>query len=107
VFPIIVVAMLIGFGGISDRIGRRAVMLLGLGTSLVDTVLFAVAPDVWWVFVGRAFTGIGVGLAAGPSTAASLEFSSQQEAKRSAALTMTAQAGGFTAAFSQQYSDLQ
>jgi MFS family permease len=107
VFPIIVVAMLIGFGGISDRIGRRAVMLLGLGTSLVGTVLFAVAPDVWWVFVGRAFTGIGVGLAAGPSTAASLEFSSQQEAKRSAALTMTAQAGGFTAAFSQQYSDLQ
>jgi MFS family permease len=98
VFPIAVVAMLVGFGGISDQIGRRAAMLLGLVASLVGTVFFAVAPDVWWVFVGRAFTGVGVGLAAGPSTAAILEFSSHQDAKRAALLTMTAQAGGFAAA---------
>jgi MFS family permease len=98
VYPIAVVAMLVGFGGVSDQIGRRAAMLLGLGASLFGTVLFAVAPDVWWVFVGRAFMGVGVGLAAGPSTAAILEFSSHQDAKRAAALTMTAQAGGFAAA---------
>jgi MFS family permease len=98
VFPIAVVAMLVGFGGISDQIGRRAAMLLGLVASLVGTVLFAVAPDVWWVLVGRVFMGVGVGLAAGPSTAAILEFSSHQDPKRAAALTMTAQAGGFIAA---------
>src|SRR5271170_94337 len=73
VFPIAVVAMLVGFGGISDQIGRRAAMLLGLGASLVGTVLFAVAPNIWWVFAGRAFMGVGVGLSAGPSTAAILE----------------------------------
>jgi MFS family permease len=49
VFPIAVVAMLVGFGGISDQIGRRAAMLLGLGASLIGTVFFAVAPNVWWV----------------------------------------------------------
>jgi MFS family permease len=98
VFPIAVVAMLVGFGGISDQIGRRAAMLLGLVASLVGTVLFAIAPDIWWVFVGRAFMGVGVGLAAGPSTAAILEFSSHQDAKRAASLTMMAQAGGFAAA---------
>jgi MFS family permease len=98
VYPIAVVAMLVGFGGISDQIGRRAAMLLGLGASFVGALLFAVAPDVWWVFAGRAFMGVGVGLSAAPSTAAILEFSSRQEAKRAASLTMTAQAAGFAAA---------
>jgi hypothetical protein len=42
--------------------------LLGLGASLVGTVLFAIAPSVWWVFGGRVFMGVGVGLSAGPST---------------------------------------
>src|SRR5580692_1034433 len=55
VFPIAVVAMLVGFGGISDKIGRRAAMLLGLGASLAGTVLFSIAPNVWWVIAGRAF----------------------------------------------------
>jgi MFS family permease len=98
VFPIAVVAMLVGFGGISDQIGRRAAMLLGLGASLGGTVLFAIAPNVWWVLAGRAFMGVGVGLSAGPSTAAILEFGSHQDARRTASLTMTAQAGGFAAA---------
>src|SRR6266852_8602798 len=42
--------------------------------------------------------GIGVGLAASPSTAAILEFSSPERAKRAALVTMGAQAIGFTAA---------
>lgn len=98
VFPIAVVVMLVGFGGISDQIGRRAAMLLGLGASLVGAVLFAVAPDVWWVFAGRDCMGVGVGLSAGASTAAILEFSRHQDARRAASFTMIAQAGGFAAA---------
>lgn len=98
VFPLTVVAMLVCFGGISDQIGRRATMLLGLGASLVGSVLFAVAPNIWWVFAGRGFMGVGVGLSAGTSTAAILEFSSHQDARRAASLTMMAQAGGFAAA---------
>jgi len=98
VYPIAVVAMLVGFGGVSDQIGRRAAMLVGLSASLAGALLFAVAPNVWWVFAGRAFMGAGVGLSAGPSTAAILEFCRDQDAKRAASLTMTAQAGGFAAA---------
>jgi MFS family permease len=98
VFPIAVVAMLVIFGGISDQIGRRAAMLAGLGASLVGAVLFAIAPDVRWVFAGRAFMGVGVGLSAGPSTAAILEFCNHQDARHAASLTMAAQAGGFAAA---------
>jgi MFS family permease len=98
IYPLAVVVMLVGFGGISDQIGRRATMLAGLFASLVGALLFAVAPDVWWVFAGRALMGIGVGLAASPSTAAILEFTSPERAKSAALVTMGAQAIGFTAA---------
>jgi MFS family permease len=67
-------------------------MLLGLGASLIGAVLFAIAPNVWFVLVGRAFMGVGIGLTVGPSTAAILEFSSQRDARRAASLTMIAQA---------------
>jgi predicted MFS family arabinose efflux permease len=95
IYPIVVVAVLIGFGDISDHIGRRATMLMGLGSSLAGTVLFAVAPDVLWLFAGRALMGIGVGLTASPSTAALVEFASH---RRAALITTVAQAGGFASA---------
>jgi predicted MFS family arabinose efflux permease len=98
IYPICVVVMLVGFGGISDQIGRRATMLAGLFASLFGALLFAVAPYVWWVFGGRALMGIGVGLAASPSTAAILEFSSPERAKSAASVTMAAQAIGFATA---------
>ena len=98
IYPLAVVVMLVGFGGISDQIGRRATMLAGLFASLVGALLFAVAPDVHWVFAGRALMGIGVGLAASPSTAAILEFSSPERAKSASLVTMAAQAIGFTSA---------
>jgi MFS family permease len=98
VYPLAVVVTLVGFGGISDQIGRRATMLAGLFASLVGALLFAVAPDVRWVFGGRALMGVGVGLAASPSTAAILEFSTPEHANSAASVTMAAQAIGFAAA---------
>src|SRR5258707_10043469 len=73
IYPIVVVAVLLGFGDLSDHIGR-ATMLVGLGASLAGALLFAVAPNVLWLFAARALMGVGVGLTAGPSTAAVGEF---------------------------------
>jgi len=45
-------------GSLSDRFGRRRVILLsnfGLG---LDYVLMAMAPSLWWLFVGRVVSGI-------------------------------------------------
>ena len=45
-------------GALSDRFGRRRVILLsnfGLGA---DYVLMALAPDLGWLFVGRVISGI-------------------------------------------------
>lgn len=98
IYPIVVAAVLVGFGDVSDYVGRRAAILWGVGASLAGTLLFALAPDVLWLFAGRALMGIGVGLTAGPSTAAMVEFSGQGAAKRAATITTVAQAVGFAAA---------
>lgn len=44
-------------GTLSDRVGRRPLILLSnLGTSL-DYVIMALAPNVGWLFVGRVLSG--------------------------------------------------
>ena len=41
----------------SDRVGRRPVVLLSnVGTS-IDYVILALAPNLWWLFVGRILSG--------------------------------------------------
>src|ERR1700686_5017670 len=98
VFPIVVVAVLLFSGGISDYIGRRSTILIGLSSSLLGAALFAVAPNVLWVFIGRAFIGIGVGLCAGPAAAALLEFSAAGQETRASSVNTLAQAVGIVLA---------
>ena len=102
IYPIVVVLTLIGFGDISDHIGRRATMLMGLGASLAGALLFATAPDVLWLFAARASMGVGVGLTAGASTAAVAEFAAAgptgNSSQRGAQIATVAQAAGFAAA---------
>jgi MFS family permease len=98
VYPLVVVSVLIFFGDISDFIGRRSTMLFGLGASMIGTLLFAVAPNVFWIFVGRFFMGIGVGLSASPSAAAMVEFSSPGQSHRAGSITTAAQSLGLAAA---------
>lgn len=97
IYPVFVVATLILFGDLSDHIGRRAAMLFGLAASLAGTLLFALAPNVMWLFAGRALMGVGVGLSAGPSTAAVVEFAAGPS-NRAALIATVAQATGFAAA---------
>jgi MFS family permease len=75
VYPVLVVLTLLLFGNLSDRVGRRAMILAGIASSLGGVLLFAAAPGVAWLYAGRALMGIGVGLSAGPATAALVEFS--------------------------------
>ena len=45
-------------GALSDRFGRRPVLLLSMTGLGLDYILMALAPDLWWLFVGRALAGI-------------------------------------------------
>jgi DHA1 family tetracycline resistance protein-like MFS transporter len=45
-------------GSLSDRFGRRPVVLIsnfGLG---LDYILMALAPNLWWLFAGRVISGV-------------------------------------------------
>lgn len=45
-------------GAWSDRFGRRPVILLSCLGVAVDYIFMAVAPSLWWLFVGRIISGI-------------------------------------------------
>ncbi|WP_424191196.1 TCR/Tet family MFS transporter [Ampullimonas aquatilis] len=45
-------------GALSDRLGRRPVLLISLGGAAVNYVLMAFAPSLWLLIVGRAIAGL-------------------------------------------------
>nr|MEA2798813.1 transporter, family, tetracycline resistance protein [Phenylobacterium sp.] len=45
-------------GVLSDRWGRRPVLLISLFGLAVDFLFMAFAPTLWWLFVGRVFNGM-------------------------------------------------
>ena len=50
-------------GSISDKIGRKKVILMADLFFTVGAVIMATAPEIWVLIVGRALVGIGVGIA--------------------------------------------
>jgi DHA1 family tetracycline resistance protein-like MFS transporter len=78
-------------GALSDRFGRRPILLLsafGLG---IDYILLALAPNLAWLFVGRVITGI---TAASFSTAQAYLADVTKPEERSAAFGMFGAAFG-------------
>lgn len=45
-------------GSLSDRFGRRPVLLLSGAGLAADYVIMALAPNLWWLAAGRILTGI-------------------------------------------------
>jgi len=45
-------------GSLSDRFGRRPVILVSAAGLALDWVLMALAPNLWWLVVGRIIGGI-------------------------------------------------
>lgn len=45
-------------GSLSDRYGRRPVILISTAGLAADWMLMALAPDLWWLAVGRMIGGI-------------------------------------------------
>ncbi len=44
-------------GALSDRFGRRPVILISLAALGVDYVILALAPNLWWLVLARALSG--------------------------------------------------
>lgn len=58
-------------GVIGDRIGTKRIILIGLVAAIIGQFVFAMAPDYGLLMLGRAISGLGVGLLfVGPYTMA-------------------------------------
>ncbi|HEX3503877.1 MAG TPA: TCR/Tet family MFS transporter [Xanthobacteraceae bacterium] len=45
-------------GALSDRFGRRALILISNFGVGIDYIIMALAPDIWWLFAGRVVSGV-------------------------------------------------
>jgi MFS family permease len=69
VYAVGVVASLLLVGHISDRVGRKRVMVPALALEVVAAVLFLVWPALPGLIVARLITGLGVGMITATATA--------------------------------------
>jgi MFS family permease len=96
-YAVVLVPALILFGRLSDRFGRRPVILVGLAVACVALVVFAAAESAGWLFGARALQGLAVGMVSGAATAALVELEPSGDRRRAALLAGLAQAGGSAA----------
>jgi predicted MFS family arabinose efflux permease len=96
-YAVVLVPALILFGRLSDRFGRRPVILVGLGVACVALAVFAAAGSAGWLFGARALQGLAVGMVSGAATAALVELEPSGDRRRAALLAGLAQAGGSAA----------
>lgn len=78
-------------GALSDRFGRRPVLLVSLAMLGVDYLIMALAPNLWVLFVGRVLAGIA---GATYSTATAYIADVTPRAERSAAFGLVGAAFG-------------
>jgi MFS family permease len=96
-YALVLIPSLLLFGRLSDRFGRRPVMLAGLVVACAGLAVFAAAQGTAWLFGARALQGLAVGLISSPATAALVEFDPHRGRQRPALLAGLAQAGGSAA----------
>jgi MFS family permease len=94
VYALVLAPSLLIFGELSDRVGRRPVILGGLVMGAIGLGLFAVASSVAWLFAARIVQGLSVGMAGGAATAALVEVDPAGDRRRAALLATLAQTVG-------------
>ncbi len=97
------------FGALSDRFERTRLMLAGLVTILLGSVLALFARDVTWLFAVRIIQGTALALVSGSASTALAELEPHGDHARSAmastaALTAGGGAGVLIAGYLAQYS---
>lgn len=96
-YAFVLVPSLILFGRLSDRFGRRPVIVAGLGVACGALILLAAARTVGWLYAARALQGLAVGMISGAATAALVELDPRADRRRAALFAGLAQAGGSAA----------
>lgn len=94
VYAVGVLAALLIAGRWSDQLGRRPLLVAGVGFSLASSVVFLLAGPVWVLLAGRLLSGVSAGIFAGAATAAVIEAAPPAWRGRGAAVATVANMGG-------------
>ena len=78
VYALSLLATLLVFGSLSDYLGRRPVIWIGLLLEIVSMLLFIAATDVTWLIAARVLQGVATGIATSALGAAMLDSDAQQ-----------------------------
>jgi len=89
-----VITALLVAGNFSDILGRRPVLLVGLGFSMLSAVCFVFEGGLPLLFVGRVLSGFSAGLFSGAATAAVTELAAPEQRARAALAATVANMGG-------------
>jgi EmrB/QacA subfamily drug resistance transporter len=84
-------------GSLSDRYGRKRLMVIGIVIFCLGSVICAVAPSVGWLIAGRAVMGVGAA-ASEPGTLSVLRHLYTDRRERARALGFWAAASGLALA---------
>lgn len=93
-YAAVLVPALVVFGRLSDRVGRRPVIVGGLVVGAVALIVFAAADNPVWLYAARVLQGLAVGMISGAATAALVELEPIGDKRRAAMYAGLAQAGG-------------
>ncbi len=94
VYAVGVIMALLVFGSLSDQIGRRPVLLLGIGFSALSAVAFLVANAVGLLMVGRVLSGFSAGIFTGTATATLVDLAPAELRGRATLVATVANMGG-------------
>jgi MFS family permease len=94
VYALGVVAALSLFGGLSDQLGRRPVLMVAVASAAVSAVLFLLPPSLPLLIVARVFSGLGAGLMSGTGTAAIIDLFPAPKRSTAGAIAVGVNMGG-------------
>ncbi|GAU68339.1 putative drug transporter [Streptomyces sp. NBRC 110611] len=84
IYALGVIAALVLFNSLSNTIGRRPLLMIGLVCSIASNIVFLNATSIAGLFAARSLTGLAAGLFMGTATVAAVEVAPASIAKNSA-----------------------
>ncbi len=94
VYAVGVIAALLLFGRLSDDVGRRPVLLAGLGLSAASAAVFLLAGGLPVLFAGRILSGLSAGVFTGTATATLVDLAPSGRRGRATLIATAANMGG-------------
>jgi MFS family permease len=89
-----VIASLVLFGSLSDQIGRRPLLLVGLALSALSAAVFLAADGLPLLLAGRVLSGLSAGIFTGTATATLVDLAGPDQRARATLVATIANMGG-------------